>query len=82
MNWAKYINLATGRPQIDPSKATGQGTLVEEHLPVAGGRKESKHQPSQARMNKTTIRARTKTPKERCIGKDSKLAKKVNAPPP
>src|SRR5205823_964600 len=39
MNWAKYINLQTGRPQIDTSKATKQGKLVKNICPSLEGGK-------------------------------------------
>ena len=39
MNWAKYINLQTGRPEIDTSKATKQGKLVKNICPSLEGGK-------------------------------------------
>jgi PQQ-dependent dehydrogenase (methanol/ethanol family) len=39
MNWAKYINLETGRPEIDTSKATHQGKLVKNICPSLEGGK-------------------------------------------
>src|SRR5438045_8862079 len=40
MNWAKYIHLQTGRPEIDTSKKTKQGKLVKNIcLSLEGGKK-------------------------------------------
>src|SRR5207248_6304567 len=39
MNWAKYINLQTGRPEIDTSKATKQRKLVKNICPSLEGGK-------------------------------------------
>ena len=39
MNWAKYINVQTGRPEMDSSKATKQGKLVKDICPSLEGGK-------------------------------------------
>jgi PQQ-dependent dehydrogenase (methanol/ethanol family) len=39
MNWAKYINLQTGRPEIDSSKFTRQDKLVKDICPSLEGGK-------------------------------------------
>lgn len=39
MNWAKYINLQTGRPEVDTAKLTRQGKLVKDICPSLEGGK-------------------------------------------
>ena len=39
MNWAKRIDLATGRPVVDTSKATRQGVMVKDICPSLEGGK-------------------------------------------
>ncbi len=39
-NWAKYFDLETGRPVVDPTKMTGQGKLVKNVCPSSVGAKE------------------------------------------
>ena len=41
VNWASGIDLATGRPRVNPDKVTGAGRTNSRHLPEPRGREES-----------------------------------------